>query len=850
MSNIVFPCPACGTKYSVPPQHAGKTTTCKKCGAQVAVPVPASDGPTLAGSTRTIRRSDIEEAAGGARRQTHQIIKKDPTVEVQAAGPKRRTVQVDMAGGESVMRKEVSPPPLAAAPAGRFAAPRRAGASVAPPPPVMQAPPLRGMTPGRPAPGRSMPPGMPMGAKPKKKSNTPMIVGAIGAGVLVIAIIAVVVVTSSGGNKAPDGGNTNIVADGGGTKLDPEKAVLSRLDREFNDKRSLSAAQVRTNYGECRKRKENPDFKSRISGWGEELRKRTLKEMSPEETYEIAINELEPEGINVLELMERVFKEISPGTYKTVTDNQGNQKRVFNEDYRLKDAAKRLGYEKYAVPDIFERNYSQWGFAEYREYETELEKVRLAAKGDYITTEQRKGLIELEGKVAKLGQELQKQHDKDGFAINARLAYLRFCFQNKGGAAKQRAFEPKALNREGETVEECWTYTYWKPFIVFIEKTPLMNEDEIKKNQETKANLLRQLVVWFDNNIKKPFNLQRVKPMGNGERAEQEGWPMEIVVLKDEETFLGYMDNEIEGGRIPGARAMYRIADHKDRAIEKVISWDDAEGDRDLRKRWFNESVIIHETFHMLSDYYATGPLAPGDLGKRPRYTSILIQEGLTDYVAGFNRQGEDSDAQFAFAKQNHLRLRSFQRNYNELLNKRLIYRLQDMLRCTHYGKCRSVARERAIELGMPARLYNVLAAMDAFVGMFYETSCLAIQFLNDFKDANGKHPYRDGIWKFIEKDYTGQLHLPSYDDPAPAVNEFKALMGIKTDADWERINKEFLDFVLALKPADVGVSGGGEIDPDKVDDGDENDGNGFRLPPRWGVLPPSWPRRPEPSRN
>ena len=36
--NIVFPCPACGTKYSVSPHHAGKKTTCKKCGAAVTVP--------------------------------------------------------------------------------------------------------------------------------------------------------------------------------------------------------------------------------------------------------------------------------------------------------------------------------------------------------------------------------------------------------------------------------------------------------------------------------------------------------------------------------------------------------------------------------------------------------------------------------------------------------------------------------------------------------------------------------------------------------------------------------------------------------------------------------------------
>ena len=57
--NIVFPCPACGTKYSVGPHHAGKKTSCKKCGAALTVPQPNVQNPTIVGGTRTIRRADM-----------------------------------------------------------------------------------------------------------------------------------------------------------------------------------------------------------------------------------------------------------------------------------------------------------------------------------------------------------------------------------------------------------------------------------------------------------------------------------------------------------------------------------------------------------------------------------------------------------------------------------------------------------------------------------------------------------------------------------------------------------------------------------------------------------------------
>src|SRR5688500_7112075 len=95
--NIVFPCPACGTKYSVSPHHAGKKTTCKKCNAQVTVPTPQVANPTLVGGTRTIRRADIDPGHSS----------REEAIDGKA--------DVDMTGGASVMRKEetvIGAPPM------------------------------------------------------------------------------------------------------------------------------------------------------------------------------------------------------------------------------------------------------------------------------------------------------------------------------------------------------------------------------------------------------------------------------------------------------------------------------------------------------------------------------------------------------------------------------------------------------------------------------------------------------------------------------------------------------------------------------------------------------------------
>lgn len=290
----------------------------------------------------------------------------------------------------------------------------------------------------------------------------------------------------------------------------------------------------------------------------------------------------------------------------------------------------------------------------------------MSENGDdlFFTEAQIKEIKVLEDALSKAGQDLRAQDKKDGFAIQARKAFIRFRSANQDNN-KYADFAPSVLGREGEKFDEVWDYTYWKPFIVYVEKAPGRTAAELRKDFATKANLLSRLAEWFKKNLKEKFDLKRVLPLDGdtvirdgplagkkfataGELAEAEGWPLEVNVLKDGQTFQLFLEAKM-GGAIPGARAFYS------NTLKHVVTWDDPRAVENDDQAWFNESVLIHECFHMLSDHYAAKPI-PWDFKKerdsegvrrkvffpkeeRARYYNLLIQEGLTDSIAASPRR-------------------------------------------------------------------------------------------------------------------------------------------------------------------------------------------------------------------
>ncbi len=783
---IVFPCPACGTKYSVSPSHAGKKTSCKKCGASVTVPSPQVANPTIVGGTRTIRRADIDP--GSSTRE-------------EATGVSQHESSVDMTGGASVMRKDETvigaPPMTASDTSARGRGPTRA--------------PTRTGHVSQPAPmGRAMPPHM-HGA-PKKKNNLPLFAG-IGGGAVAVILVVVIIIASSGGSGTGGGGTGGDVgaasSDTGGPAADPDKSLLVHHQKNINNVMTLTLDQVRTFYEEAKARKEKPEWRTQQDAWANQLLSKAESDKALP-MAQVALM-LDNDGYSFANNLLRKAATAMQREGIAVKRQKDGQRQIVVPNKTFEDVVKRLGWVAYSRPAKMDDYllHETEGSEEYNKYYVALDPVYADVKlfpPDVVAE-----LKKLEKLAIEKGDEFFAGHEKDGFARNARRAWIRFKQANdtKGSttlkwnrAKQQRSFCQLAMRRDNEAFDKVWTYTYWKPFMVYVEKPPGTEgiSADFEESLASKSALLQHLYDWFSVNFVTRYSLQRVKPMGQGETAEKEGWPLSVIVLKDSQTFEQYCEDEI-GQPMPGARAFYSPRN------EIVITYDDR-NDANPDTAWFNESVLIHETFHLLSDHYGANPIDWKRLGKgegpdRPSYSSILVQEGITDSVSGFVRSGgKGRDAKYEFLQLNHLRLQSWQRNYESMSN-RNIFRLQDLLKCGSYSALVYLGCDRLRELGIPVPPGAEGRFQGPLMGLYYATACQMSYFFQYYKEGS-KYPYRDAWWEFLGKDYKGEIKLTSY-DTTPGVNAFKQVFGIKTDADWDAINKKFEDYTKNLKSENVG---------------------------------------------
>lgn len=774
---IVFPCPACGTKYSVGPSHAGKKTTCKKCGAPVTVPSPQVANPTIVGGTRTIRRADIDPGASAREEATG----------VPAPS-------VDMSGGASVLRKEETV--IAAPPVASPGTSARGRGQTHVPAPGTHRPTATGRTPGRP----------PMPGAPAKKNNMPLFAG-IGGGVLAVVLVVVIIVASSGGGGGGGGGADGTAKGGPNAPAeDPDKSLLVHHQKSLNNVMSLQLEQVRAFYDEAKARNAKPEWKKQQDDWAKEL---SIKADSADavQMAQIALL-LDNDGYAHAKNLLRTAASAMQRSGKAVRKENRDGRTVNVADKTFEDVARRIGWESYNRPAEID-DYLRLeidGAREYSQFYLSLDQVYADTKlfPPEVVSELRK----LEKVAVENGKAFMAVHDKDKFAKNAREEWLRFKLRNDSKAKwnrakRQRSFSPAAMRREGESFDQIWTYTYWKPFIVYVEKPPGAEglSEEFKESLDSKSALLEHLYAWFTENFITRFGLKRVKPIGDGERAEKEGWPLSVVVLKDSHTFEQYCEDET-GQPIPGARAFYSPSN------EIVITYDDRLNS-DPDRLWFNESVLIHESFHMLSDFYAANPIdhskydrKRGEAPPRPSYSSILVQEGITDSVAGFVREGQGRNSKYKFLEQNHLRLKSWQSNYASL-NNRNVFRIQELLKSGSYVALVYVGCDRLREFGINVPHGGEGRFQGPLMGLYYATACQMSYFFHHYKEG-GKYLYRDKWWEFLGMDYKGEIVLTSF-DTTPGTEAFKKVFGIKSEADWEAINKKFEAYTKDLKPEDVG---------------------------------------------
>jgi hypothetical protein len=148
------------------------------------------------------------------------------------------------------------------------------------------------------------------------------------------------------------------------------------------------------------------------------------------------------------------------------------------------------------------------------------------------------------------------------------------------------------------------------------------------------------------------------------------------------------------------------------------------------------------------------------------------------------------------------------------LLGNKPLFRIRDTVECRHYGQVRQKGMERAIEEKM--KVNPVAVANNVAMSLYYATTCQISYFFNYYKEGS-KYPYRDTWWEFIGLDYNGKIDLTSYDDNS-GIKKFKEMFGIKTDKDWDDLEKKFMDYTMALTPENVG-KGAAEVKKSDVED-------------------------------
>lgn len=719
-------------------------------------------------------------------------------------------------------------------------------------------------------PGGFAPPGYgPQGfAPPKKKSNTGLVVGLIVGGVVLIGAAIGIGVVVAGGKKPVE--NTTPVVDTLPPKppektaaelaaeaLEKDRAKINefntwirtppndiRYGEVWNKFKALSALEVRPDlsmdvsiakgvYYAALGRSATHDFPVELHL---EVVEGLLKQETPDAT----------EAARKIAAMACAPNPKDPSkTYKLVVKGPKGEDTENTALVRLAAVADYMVLEE--IPQMSDIVNYGWllpgGFDEVGTYNEALHNTRQTFKNHLVSraAPEAQALVKAEANLLALINKVDADHAKDGFARWAASAFARFRI-NYG----VKYFDTPR-----------WTYAYAKPFVYFQElQSAEDNQDpeSIKRNLESKARVLRQEVEYFEETIRKPFGLKRLYPDVQDE-VEKENAPLEIIVLSDQRSFDKAMLKKPEDSRVPpGVRAYYSPL------TRQIVTYDEDDIEDDAGKDWWNKSVLIHEAWHFLSAIYIPDRVTlkfttpEGEEGQYPAYASILIQEGLTDWVAGFEE--DKSTGKITFGKTNHLRLKSFKditRQVTEAWKRRTatikegkaqkpdgfvpfeegkfagILDLRGLVQVTTYGMTGIGAESNLRKYGLAGNLR--LRAFGSQSVLNYIYGCQAVHYLANFE--NGK--YRDKWIQWVKDCYTqtirkrfdwGEYEAAKYTN-SPGLKRFMELFELKDfeDPKWEVMNQEFLKYAMALELKNVGT---GEDEPEGgPDEGGDSGGSG-----------------------
>jgi hypothetical protein len=449
-------------------------------------------------------------------------------------------------------------------------------------------------------------------------------------------------------------------------------------------------------------------------------------------------------------------------------------------DAQFMRAARKLGWRDYERPEIMDE-YLRYELPAAVAYEAYFNSLHKGHRGcNLFPPAEYERVRELESAANAEGKAFWRLHEADGYAKDARAAWLRFRHAHDtrqyssvrwNRARNQRAFCQHAMRREGEAFEQVWTYMYAKPFVVYVELPPGRGlvEPELARLRE-KLSLLAELYTWFHKEFLYPLKLTRQLPQGFGAAADEEAWPLELVAFRNIATLGVFMEETF--GRPDDTPAAYVLG-----SSTLALS---AETPPELTREEA-DTRLAEAGVKMLLDHYVTNPLRGEDW--HPRYSSLLVAEGLPLWTIARLQSG-------GFGGLNKAQLDVYSRaDAKRIALNRLIFNAELPL-----PKLPNMVEPPPRPEDPPE---SKLWARSSERDDFRATAALYVYFFESTA-------YREKWRAWLKREFAGKnasSYLPRERSltRARTVEAFAKVFELETEEDWSRIDSEFAAFVAAI---------------------------------------------------
>ena len=260
------------------------------------------------------------------------------------------------------------------------------------------------------------------------------------------------------------------------------------------------------------------------------------------------------------------------------------------------------------------------------------------------------------------------------------------------------------------------------------------------------------------------------KDLPISKRSFKDGCPLIVWIFSDRAAFDSYHTNVKKDPINPG------IAGYFSPDTGWVYLYDEDNGNRE-----FEINKNVHEGTHQLQHWFMR---QKNEWGKAAVPQSFF-GEGFAEYMGSVVM---DKDRKLTFIGINRPRLESFagyRKQLQEMGKSMLVFPVKELVGFEGYANVDNWAREHWATAGL---------------GLFYIQSWAFTNFLNEYEN----HKYQARFGEFLSAILNYPKEAQNY-----GLTKFKSAMGIASEADWTKLDKEFKKYYLEnlakMKLEDIG---------------------------------------------